>query len=189
MAGGRRAHDDRLLDALAKLEGQAYSGKMWRVAREGRSVLDGSRGAGRWNPNHLSVLYGSTVADGAIAETHFHLSRGQSIFPSRMRHVLHELQVRIDEALIFADLAQLEGLGVDRLRYRDMLYGRTREIADAAAFLGFNGLIAPSARWPCETIVLFLDAISLDDIEPVTEVPIDWMAWRDRHGRQGLPAG
>ena len=79
MTVGRRAHDDRLLDALGEIEGQAFSGRMWRVVREGRSVLDGSRGAGRWNPNHLSVLYGTTESDGAIAEIHFHLSQGQSV--------------------------------------------------------------------------------------------------------------
>ena len=103
MRGGRRAHDDRLLDALGEIEGQAFSGRMWRVVRQGRPVLDGSRGSGRWNPSHLSVLYGATEADGAIAEIHFHLSRGQSVFPSRMRHFLHETQVRTDRTLVVAN--------------------------------------------------------------------------------------
>ncbi len=183
MAAGHRAHDDRLLDALGALKGEAFSGGMWRVVREGRSVLDGSRGAGRWNPNHLSVLYGSTAPDGAIAEIHFHLSQGQSVFPSRMRHRLHELRITTDRTLILADLAQLVALGVDEANYREMLYGHTREIADAAAFLGFDGIVAPSARWSCETIVLFLDAIPLDNIEPVTEAPINWNDWRARNRR------
>jgi len=156
---------------------------MWRVVREGRSVLDGSRGAGRWNPNHLSVLYGSAEADGAVAEMHYHLSQGQSVFPSRMRHALHELQVSTKKTLMLADLEQLSALGVDEHRYRDMLYGRTLEIADAAAFLGFDGLIAPSARWSCETIVLFLDNFSLEDIQPLSVSPIDWAEWRARHRR------
>ncbi len=156
---------------------------MWRVVREGRSVFDGSRGAGRWNPNHLSVLYGSAEADGVIAEIHFHLSQGQSVFPSRMRHALHELQISTKRTLVLADLGQLTGLGVDEHRYREMLYGRTREIADAAAFLGFDGLIAPSARWSCETIVLFLDTFNLEGIQPLTLSPIDWVEWRARHRR------
>jgi hypothetical protein len=183
MTVGRRAHDDRLLDALGEIEGQAFSGRMWRVVREGRSVLDGSRGAGRWNPNHLSVLYGTTESDGAIAEIHFHLSQGQSVFPSRMRHRLHELQIVTNSTLILADLSQLVALGVDEARYKEMLYGRTREVADAAAFLGFDGLIAPSARWPCKAIVLFLDAFGLDAIEPISEAQIDWNFWRGQHNR------
>lgn len=183
MRGGRRAHDDRLLDALGEIEGQAFSGRMWRVVREGRSVLDGSRGSGRWNPSHLSVLYGATEADGAIAEIHFHLSRGQSVFPSRMRHFLHETQVRTDRTLVVADITQLVALGVDETRYHQMLYERTQEIADAAAFIGFDGIIAPSARWPCEIIVLFLDSFRLENIEIVRETPIDWKAWRTKNRR------
>lgn len=184
MAGGRRAHDDRLLDALGEIEGRSFSGGMWRVVREGRTVFDGSRGAGRWNPSHLSVLYGSTEANGAIAEINFHIVRGQSVFPSRMRHILHELRIITNRTLIFADIAQLVKLGVDEARYREMLYERTREIADAAAFLGFDGIIAPSARWSGETIVLFLDEFSLDNIERVTENPVDWKAWRGRNTGQ-----
>lgn len=184
MAAGRRAHDYRLLDALGEIEGQSYSGRMWRVVRDGRSVLDGSRGSGRWNSGHLSVLYGAMEPDGAIAEIHFHLSQGQSVFPSRMRHILHELQIITEKTLILADLAQLADLGVNEKRYKEMLYGRTQEIADAAAFLGFDGLIAPSARWSCQVIVIFLDdSFSLDNIDPITEAPIDWQAWRDRNIR------
>lgn len=183
MVGGRRAHDDRLLDALGEIEGEEFSGRMWRAVREGRPVFDGSRGSGRWNPSHLSVLYGAKEADGAVAEIHFHLSRGQSVFPSRMRHVLHETQVRTDRTLVVADVAQLVALGVDETRYNEMLYGRTQEIADAAAFLGFDGIIAPSARWRCDNIVLFLDSFSLENIEIVREMPIDWKAWRTKNRR------
>jgi hypothetical protein len=32
---------------------------------------------------------------------------------------------------------------------------RTQEIADSAYFLGFDGLIAPGARWACLNLVLF----------------------------------
>jgi hypothetical protein len=34
-------------------------------------------------------------------------------------------------------------------------------------------------------IVLFLDAFDLDDIEDVGSEPIDWIAWRTRHGIGG----
>lgn len=183
MVGGRRAHDDRLLDALGEIEGEEFSGRMWRAVREGRSVLDGSRGSGRWNPSHLSVLYGAKEADGAIAEIHFHLSRGQSVFPSRMRHVLHELSIQTDRTLVVADVAQLVALGIDETRYNEMLYERTQEIADAAAFLGFDGIIAPSARWRCDNIVLFLDSFNLENIEIVRETPIEWKAWRTKNRR------
>lgn len=174
----RRALDDRLLDLVGAIEEQPFEGAMWRVVRAGRDVLDGSRGSGRWNHADMSVLYGAAEPDGAIAEIHFHLSRGQSVFPSRMQHDLFELCVKAQRTAMFADLAQLKRFGVDDRRYRDLLYNRTQEIGAAAAFLGFDGLIVPSARWNCQNIILFLDAVVPGDILPVSQERIDWAAWR-----------
>lgn len=185
MVGERRALDDRLLDALGEIEGQPFQGTMWRVVRLGRSALDGSRGAGRWNPATMSVLYGAEEADGAIAEMHYHLNRGQSVFPSRMQHSLFELRIETKRTLILADMQQLARLGIEERRYREMLYGRTQEVGAAAAFMGFDGIIAPSARWKCQNIVLFLDAFDLDDIEEVGSERIDWNAWRTKHAIGG----
>ena len=120
----------------------------------------------------------SDKADGAIAEMYFHLSRGQSVFPSRMRHSLFELEVRAKRTLVLVDMNDLVSLDVDKTRYKEMLYDRTQEIGDAAAFLGFDGLIAPSARYDCNTVVLFLTELSTDDIDGVSESPIDWAEWR-----------
>ena len=100
------------------------------------------------------------------------------MFPSRMRHNLFELKVKARQTLMLADMDQLRRLGVEDSRYRDLLYNRTREIAAAAAFLGFDGLIAPSARWDCQNIVLFLDAIDLEAIQIISDQPVDWKVWR-----------
>jgi len=178
MPVGRRAHDDRLLDALDELAGQIFNGAIWRVVRRGRSVLDGSRGAGRWNPSALSVLYSSMEANGAIAEIHYHLSRGQSVFPSKMRHDLFELHVTTDRTLILANMADLVALGVEEDKYSTMLYARTQELASAAAFMGFDGIVSPSARFECENLVLFLDRFNLENIEIVSETPVNWADWR-----------
>ena len=176
-----RALDDRLLDLVGAIAGTRFGGPMWRVVREGRDVLDGSRGSGRWNSAEMSVLYGAAERDGAIAEIHFHLSRGQSVFPSRMRHGVFELAVTARKALVLADMEQLRRLGVENSRYREMLYERTQEIGAAAAFLGYDGMIVPSARWECRNIILFLDAIQLDEVRTVSREPVDWAAWRAAH--------
>jgi hypothetical protein len=126
----------------------------------------------------MSVLYGAVEPDGAIAEINFHLSRGQSVFPSRMSHNLFELAVSLPQTLVLADMEQLKRLGVDDRRYRELLYSRTQEIGAAAAFLGFDGLIAPSARWKCQNLVLFLDAVDLEEIKTISTRPVDWVAWR-----------
>ncbi len=126
----------------------------------------------------MSVLYGAAERDGAIAEINFHLSRGQSVFPSRMRHDVFELSVRARQALVLADMEQLRQLGVDESRYRELLYTRTQEIGAAASFLGFDGMIVPSARWDCRNIILFLDAIDLEEVRTISVQPVDWKAWR-----------
>jgi len=179
------AKDDRWLVLLGAIPGRGYGGPMWRVVRTGRDVLDGSRGAGRWNTAEMSVLYGAAEADGALAEINFHLNRGQSVFPSRMQHDLFELEIATQQTLVLADMDHLRRLGVDDSRYRELLYERTQEIGAAAAFLGFDGLIAPSARWECQNIVLFLDAINQEEIRPVAVQPVDWKAWRQARLRSG----
>jgi hypothetical protein len=177
----RRALDDRLLDLVGGIDGVPYDGNMWRVVRQGRDVLDGSRGSGRLNTSEMSVLYGAAIPDGAIYEIYFHLNQGQSVFPSRMQHDLFALSVKARQTLMLADMQQLRRLGVEDSRYRELLYDRTQEIAAAAMFLGFDGLIAPSARWECQNIVLFLDAINPEDIRTISRQPVDWKAWRQTH--------
>ena len=180
MSGSHRGHDDRLLDALDELERHAFEGRAWRVVREGRSPLDGSRGSGRWNLSELCVLYTALDPDGALSEIHFHISRNQPIFPSRIRHELCELSTTTDQTLILADMDALVQLGVEKERYTEILYSRTQEIASAAAFMGFDGLIAPSARHNCNNLVLFLDNYNLEGIEVVSQAPIDWNAWQEK---------
>jgi hypothetical protein len=90
-----------------------FNGSVWRVVRAGRSVFDGSRGFGRWNSSDPNVRYTAHEADAALAETHFHLSPGQSVFPSRMRHALYELYAQISNTLRFADMLRLVARSVE----------------------------------------------------------------------------
>jgi len=173
----RRAHDDRLLDALSAVKPGKYARAVWRVVRVGRSPLDGARGAGRWNPADLSVLYCAEERDGALAEIHFHLSRGQPVFPSRLEHTLWEVRASLARALKLLDLDRLEALGVEAARWRELLYNRTQEIGAAAAFLGFDGLIAPSARFDGANVVIFLDNAGRGAVNEGASETVDWPAF------------
>ena len=178
MAGGRRARDHQLLDALGNLEPESFEGTVWRAVRDGRRPLEGSSARGRWSPGHFDVVYTSLDPEGARAEVYFHLSR-QPVFPSRLRYWLYELNVKTKETLRFANTEALLGLGIEEARYREVLYDRTQAISDAAQFMGFDGLIVPSARWDCLNLVLFMDSVDLDEIEIEAKSTIDWKAWRD----------
>jgi RES domain-containing protein len=173
----RRAHDDRLLDAISRIAPAKYDRTVWRVVRHGRSPTDGSRGAGRWNPSDLPVLYCAEEREGALSEIHFHLSRGQPVFPSRIRHTLWKLGADLKKSLTLLDIEQLVALGVEISRYRDILYAKTQEIGAAAAFLGFDGLISPSARYECANLVVFLDNAAPDALIEIAREAVDWPSW------------
>lgn len=181
MSDVRRARDLDLLDALEALKRVRVDSTVWRAVRKGCDPLSGSATAGRWDPGTFDVLYTALERDGAIAEMHFHLSR-QPVFPSKVDFVVTEIAVRTMRTLKFADLNELKPLGVNVKDYARVLYRRTQEIGDAAAFLGFDGIIAPSARWDCHNLVIFSDQVRPDDLELIESSVIDFAAWRRENG-------
>jgi RES domain-containing protein len=189
MSRNRTLRDDRLIDALDALPRSRFNGTVWRVVREGRDPTQCSASGGRWDDGTFDVLYTSRERDGALAEMYFHLLRGQPVFPSRIRHTLHELRVSLKEAISFPTLADLQAIGMDTSAYGQLLYAErqqeypgTQEIAEVAHFLGCDGVVVPSARMACANVVLFCDLLEPDAVEVVADHgPIDWTAWaRDR---------
>jgi len=179
MAGGRKPRDPVLLDALDAFERIPYDGETWRVVRAGRDPLQGSASGGRWDPTLFDVLYTSLDPDGAVAEVHFHLSR-QPVFPSRIRYGLHRIRVRTAKTLRLPNLDAMVPLGVDPPRYREILYAPTQAIGDAAYFLGFDSIIAPNARWSCDSLMLFTDQLPPDNLEVIESSRVDWTQWRKK---------
>ena len=70
-----------LIDILDAQERRNFHGRVWRAVRKGYDVLRGARTGGRWDDGTFDVLYCSMTKDGAIAERHFHLSKGQPVVP------------------------------------------------------------------------------------------------------------
>lgn len=179
-----KARDLKLLDAIDSFRRAPFSRTVWRATRKGRDPLQGSRSRSRWCNDTFDVLYTSLERDGAVAEI-FSLLSSQPVFPSKIRPIVSRISVAVKKVLRLEDLSTLERLGVDTMRYRERVYQRTQEIADGAYFLGFQGLLAPSARWNCQSLVLFTDRISPEEIavEHREDQPIDWEAWRSTHKR------
>jgi len=152
---------------------------VWRAVRAGRDPTLGAPSKSRWSNGEFDVLYTSLERDGALAEINALLSL-QPVFPSKMRWFCYELKVRAAKTLRLADLPALQKLGVDTQAYQERHYERTQAIADAAFFLGFDGLIAPSARWECNNLVLFTSRLQPSDVEIASETvdQIDWARWR-----------
>jgi hypothetical protein len=73
--------------------------------------------------------------------------------------------------------------GVSRETFAGLTYARSQEIGDAAAFLGFDGILAPSARWQCQNLVIFTDRVEPADLTVVHSEPVDWDDWRETRTR------
>lgn len=185
MVYARRRRDNALIDAIETHQPVELKGSVWRVVREGRSPLACARAGGRWDDGTFDVLYTSQMRDGALAEMYFHLSRGQPVFPSKVRYGFHELDASLQRTLKLADMQALSDLGLDTARYGQLSYERTAEeyprsqdIAEAAHFLEFDGLIVPSARWPCLNVVLFCDRVLPGAMDNVANHGlVDWQDW------------
>lgn len=178
-ADPRKARDHSLLDLVDSFEREVFSQSVWRVVRENRDPLQGGRSPSRWCIGAFDVVYTSLERDGALAEV-YELLSSQPVWPSKIKTIVHRIAVHAPKILRLPDLDTLESLGVDIAKYREREYSRTQEIADAAYFLGFSGLIVPNARWQCCNLVVFTERVPPADIQiEESEIePTDLRAWR-----------
>ncbi len=178
MGSSGRVHDRAILDALEGMDPVPVDATVWRVTRTGRDPILGSTANGRWSPGGtVEVLYTSLEREGALAEIGFRLSL-EPVWPSRMRHELHEIGAQTERTLRFADIPGLAAYGVDASRYESFDYKATQALAAAAHFLEFDGLLVPSARHRSSNLVIFMDRDAARSLEVKQTHPVDWSAWR-----------
>ena len=127
-----------------------------------------------------AILYTSVVREGALAEIAFHWSQ---LNPRPTKPVVvHRLRVVTNRTLRLIR-ADLEALGVPDSVYMDVNPPRTQEIGAAVEFLGCDGLIAPSARWTCDNLMLFPERMGVEaTVELMTSETVDWIAWAKDNG-------
>lgn len=179
-------HDPTLLDRLSTFQSERFEGEVFRATRVNADPVAASISGGRWAPppdgdaGH-SVLYTSLERDGAIAEVVSFLAQLTPI-PGARQISVTRLGVSTSQTLrlVRTDLA---ALGVDLDRYGERDYGRTQEIGAALVFLEFDGLIAPSARWSCDNLMIFGDNYALaETLEPIGSESVEWREWAEAHG-------
>lgn len=157
-------HDPALLDALSNLPVEEFEGRVFRTTGELADPVAFSQNGGRWamisdREGGCPILYTSTTSEGAIAEVASYLGLLTPIPRKDLR--VHELALSLDKTLrvAVADFAQL---GIEPDSYMDRNYLQTQKVGAAINFLELDGLIAPSARWDCNNIMIFGDNHSLD---------------------------
>jgi RES domain len=180
MARSGGVHNRELLDALEVLEPQPISGTAWHATWATRDPLVGNDAGGRWHPiNSFEALYTSLEADGSLAEMYYHLSRAPVFASSNMR--LHRLRVQTKKTSWLPDMKSLIRLGIDEGKFSSLGHARCQEIGAAAHFLEFDGVVVPSARWPCLNLVLFMDRLDLGNSLSVLDTnEINWLAWKQK---------
>lgn len=183
----RRHHDIALVDAVAGLPTERFSGVLFRVTRLNADPTAFSTAGGRWAPppnvQPVQTLYTSLERDGAIAEVASYLSE-LSPRPTKPI-VVHTLRVTAS-AVVRMPISVLHRLGVDDQTFRGRPYARpgeapanrTQEIGAVTSFLERDGLIVPSARWPCENLVIYGDNHGLSEQLSLEESEeVNWIRW------------
>jgi RES domain-containing protein len=173
-------HDPEILDRLSGFDTERFEGNAFRATRKSLDPLTPSTNGGRWAPRDaIAVLYMSLDREGALAEIAFHWGQFSPL-PSKPVTV-HRIGAGTDKTLRLLR-ADLLALGVDWERYGEMDYARTQEIGAAVAFLEYDGLIVPSARWGCDNLILFSDNHSpAQRLERLDTEEVDWIRWAREH--------
>jgi hypothetical protein len=169
-----------LIERLSAFAPVKFDSTLFRATRRGLDPLTPSTIGGRWMlPNETPILYTSVERDGAIAEIAHHWSL---LTPVPGKPVMvHELAAAVNKVLKLAR-ADLVDLGVEWYRYGEINYERTQRIGAAAARMKLDGLIAPSARWDCDNVMLFApDADWAGALTLRESKEVDWRAWAREH--------
>jgi hypothetical protein len=134
----------------------------------------------------FAILNTSLESEGALAEAGHRLSL-EPVWPSRIEHELHKIAAQMERTLGL-DRGHLASLGVDAARYESFDYRATQAIAAAARFLEFDSLLVPSARHPCQNLIVFMDRLCVRDRLEVRESSaVNWTVWRKTSPSRKLP--
>lgn len=179
-------HDQRLVDQLSAFKVERFEGEVYRATGITADPLAFSVNGGRWAPPardgaDVPVLYTSFERDGALAEVVSYLTQLTPLPLSRPLKV-SRLGISTAKTLHLARVS-LERLDVDMARYGERDYARTQNIGAALAFLGLDGLIAPSARWLCDNLMVYqTNHLLAERLEVLEEEQVDWSAWARLNG-------
>jgi RES domain-containing protein len=183
--------DIDIINRIAEFKGSEIEETVFRVVAAGVDATAFSTNGGRWAPPsniaEVPVLYTSLEREGAIAEVVSYL---QLLSPPPSKPMeLNRLEISAKNVLTLShtDLAAL-GLMPAQIRERPYVSigqspaSLSQKIGSAANFLGFDGLIVPSARWQCNNLVLYEKNHDLGSrLEVLEKHPFDWAEWAERN--------
>lgn len=179
-------HDQSLVDRLSAHAVERFEGEVFRATGVSADPLAFSVNGGRWAPAaqdgaDVPVLYTSMERSGALAEVVSYLTQLTPLPKSRPLK-LARLGASTSKTLRLARI-ELQAFGVDLTRYGERDYEQTQRIGAAIAFLGLDGLIAPSARWRCDNLMIFqANHLPAEKLEIIGEETVNWERWAQANG-------
>lgn len=163
-----------VLDALEAISTEAWEGEVWRVVFGLRSPLLANTTGARWNPPDVAALYTSLDRNTVLAELD-HLRGIQTPATRRSAYRLHRVRVRVDHLVDLRDITLLRSMGVDEERLVADDHAACQQVGGAAAWLGRDGILVPSARGVGDNLVIFVNrqapdaALELLETNPLSE--------------------
>lgn len=149
------SHDPTLLDAIEDLGSEPFDGVVWRhMFNDNPPELANTRGA-RWNPPGLAAIYVSLERDTAVAEGQ-HAIDLQPLRPRAARRVLYEMHLALGQVLRLTP-DRLSKVGLTMGHVRDLDFEPCRRVAAEVAWLGWDGMLVPSARHSGLNVVVLLN--------------------------------
>lgn len=180
------AHDKELLRRLAAFPPQPFEGKVYRVTSLSRDALEATAHGGRWGlPQNstlgTSVLYTSFHRNGALAEV---ASYFVQLTPLPRSNPVKVSTIELTASkVVELSLSEIQTLGVDLSRYGTRDYFLTQKIGAAIEFLGFDGLIAPSARFSDKNLMIFTTQHGFaEKLEVISSEEVEWRDWARKQG-------
>lgn len=174
--------DSRILELLEAAPVDPLDSMVWRhMFNQTPPDRENDRGA-RWNPSGVPAIYCSMTRQGAIAEGDHALAVNRRRATPRRR--VYEIHATLTRLVDLTDRELLRNLGVpDEVRAGDDL-GPCQTIGEHVAWLGYDGMLIPSARSDADNVVIYPNnrelssAFDFDDGEDITDehpppTPID----------------
>ncbi len=148
--------DQSVLDALEAVAQESWEGDVWRVVFGSRNPLLANTTGARWNPRDTAALYTSLERGILLAELD-HLRSLQTPPTRRSAYRLHRIYVRVDRLLDLRDRSLLASMGVEEADLVGDDHAACQEVGGAAAWLGCDGILVPSARAKGDNLVIFVN--------------------------------
>jgi len=160
-----------MLDLLQSAAVSEWNGTVYRHTFGSQPPARANTGGARWNEPSLAAIYTSCERETALAEAEYYIGL-QPLRPQAKR-TLFTIHVSLRKVidLTAGDLLALLGITDDVLAAID--HAPCRTVGAAVNWLGYNGLLVPSARRLGGTnLVIYQQDLSTDSFEVTSDEEI-----------------